>query len=240
MKGNERYKDLVSDSPNITGGAPAESQHVESQPHVIFLAVDVLKSTLGKKKITEIGISTLATSNLISRAPGDACVEWLKKIRTRNFRIREWSNLQETDLLLRYGDNFNKELGTSEWVSVHNAPKLIASCFGHAAPGLDSSVDVPVTTISSGVVPKTCNVIVVGHRVEKKIGDLRDIIGFDVTKLSNVTRAIDVLDMFRALQQNPKMRTLQSLLLELDKPIQTKPNPVSSFGWKSDVTPSKR
>lgn len=220
-------------------GAPPQQQHV------IFLAIDVSKSTtsLGqgkKKKIIEIGISTLATSDLIhGRARGEeACVvEWFKKIRTRNFKIREWSNFQDTDLVLGCGDNFKKELGTSEWISVHNAPKLIASCFGHASSpsGLDgSSVHNLSTNICGGVVvPKEneekCNIIVIGHRVEKKISDLRDIIGFDVTKLGNVItqKAIDVLDMFRALQQNPKTRTLHSLLQELDKQIQTKANPVS-------------
>lgn len=70
---------------------------------------------------------------------------------------------------------------------------------------------------------------VVGHRVEKKIGDLKDIIGCDVTKLGNVIKAIDVQDMFRALQQNSKARTLYSILQELDKPIQSNANPVSFF-----------
>lgn len=272
MKGNERYmSDHGVTIPTEEGASarppPTESSQLEQQQHVIFLAIDVSKPTITlgqgkKKKITEIGISTLATSDLAigrARGEGEACVvEWFKKIRTRNFKIREWSNIRETDLVLGYEDNFKKELGNSEWISVHNAPKLIASCFGHASPVLDgsSSVNSPPTRISSiGVVvapeEEKCNIIVVGHRIEKKISELRDIIGFDVTKLGNVItkKGLDVMDMFRALQQNPKTRTLCSLFHELDKPIQTKANPVSFsfFGWclgkrknrikQRDVTP---
>lgn len=257
--GNESYTNMMSNSINNTteaGPLPTESQ----EQHVIFLAIDISKSAPveqnKKKKTTEIGISTLATSDLlIGRARGKTYVEmdWFKKdIRTRNFRIKEWSNLQETDRILGYGDNFKKEFGKSEWISVHNAPKLIASCFGHdvsstpattarlghstfSSPSVDNdknNIPPPTNKSSHGVivpeeVKKRNIIIVVGHRVEKKISDLKDIIGFDVTKLRNVIKAIDVQDMFRALQQNPKTRTLHSLLQELDKPIQSNANPVS-------------
>lgn len=263
MKGNEGYMSNHGVSTTTECGVPPPTE--SSHQHVIFLAIDVSKSTTTmlrqgkKKKITEIGISTLATSDLVlGRARGEeACLmEWAKKIRTRNFRIREWSNFQETDLVLGYGDNLKKELGNSEWISVHSAPKLIASCFGHTASpsALDgSSVDISAANISStGVVfpeeggeIEKCNIIVVGYRVEKKISELRDIIGFDITKLGNVItkKAIDVLDMFRALQQDPKTHTLHSLFQELDKPLQAKANPVSfPFWWfgekkKKDVIP---
>lgn len=259
MKGKEGYMSDHGIKTTTEGGVPPPTK--SSHQHVIFLAIDVSKSTAtmlgqGKKKITEIGISTLATSDLVlGRARGEeACImEWAKKIRTRNFRIREWSNVQETDLVLGYRDNFKKELGNSEWISVHNAPKLIASCFGHTASpsALDgSSVDISAAKISStGVVfpeggeGEKCNIILVGNRVEKKISELRDIIGFDLTKLGNVItkKAIDVLDMFRALQQNPKSFTLHSLFQELDKPLQMKANPVSfPFWWFGKKKRKKR
>lgn len=249
----------MSNGINTTEAGPSRTESQER--HILFLAIDISKSAPGgqnkNKEITEIGISTLATSDLlIGRACGENFMEmdrFKRKIRTRNFRIKEWSNLQETDLVLGYGDNFKKELGNSEWISIHSAPKLIASCFGHDTSSnpattarLDhssssASVDnnnnniPPITNESShrvtvGEEGKKRNIIVVvGHRVEKKIADLKDIIGFDVTKLSNVIKAIDVQDMFRALQQNPKKRTLYSLFQELDKPIHTTPNPVSFF-----------
>lgn len=251
----------MSNDINTTEAGPSSTE--SKQEHVIFLAIEISKSAPRgqnkNKKITEIGISTLATSDLlIGRARGETHVEVdrvKEKIRTRNFKIKEWSNLQETDLVQGYGDTFKKELGSSEWISVHSAPKLIASCFGHdtssnpaitprlgGSSSSSASVDdnnnksYPPPTNKSGrgvIVPeegKKCdNIIVVGHRVEKKISDLKDIIGFDVTKLGNIIKDIDVQDMFRALQQNPKTRTLHSILQELDKPIQTNANPVSFF-----------
>lgn len=257
--GNESYTNMMSNGINTIEAGPSRTQSQEE--HIIFLAIDISKSAPGgqikNKKITEIGISTLATSDLlIDRACGGNYMEMdrsMKKIRTRNFRIKEWSNLQETDLVLGYGDNFKRELGNSEWISIHNAPKLIASCFGHdtfsnlattarldhfssSATIDNNNYNVPPPTdesshpVTVGKEGKKCNIIiVVGHRVEKKIADLKDIIGFDVTKLGNVIKAIDVQDMFRALQQNPKTRTLYSLFQELNKPIRTIPNPVSFF-----------
>lgn len=262
--GKESYANMMSNGINTTEPGPSTKE--SKQKHVIFIAIDISKSASRrqnkKKKITEIGISTLATSDLlIGRAYGETHIKMnllKEKIRTRNFRIKDWSNLEETDLVLRYGDTFKKELGNTEWISVHIAPKLIASCFGY---GEDSSnpannnprlgrsssfssafVDdnnnksFPPSTNKSDlgvIVPKEGKksdiIIVVGHRVEKKISDLKDIIGFDVTKLGNVIKAIDVQDMFRALQQNPKTRTLHSLFQDLDKPIQTSLNPVSVF-----------
>lgn len=260
--GNESYTKMMSNL-NTTDAGPSSTE--SQQQHAIFLAIEISKSAPGeqnkkRKKITEIGISTLATSDLlVGRAGGETYVEmdrFKKKIRTRNFRIKEWSNLQETDLVLGYEDNFKKEWGNSEWISVHNAPKLIASCFGHDASSnpantsrlghpSSSSTSVDDNNNNNNIPPRTNRsnhgviipeegkrrsiIIVVGHRVEKKISDLKDIIGFDVTKLGNVIKAIDVQDMFRALQQNPKARTLHSLFQELDKPIQTNPNPVGFF-----------
>lgn len=270
--GNESYTNMMSNGINTTEAGPSPTE--SNQQHVTFLAIDISKSAPGgqnnKRKITEIGISTLATSDLlIGQAHGETHVEmdrFKEKIRTRNFRIKEWSNLQETDLVLRYGDTFKKELGNSEWISVNSAPKLVASCFGHEAssnpaitPHLgrssipSASVDdnsnksppPPTNKPDRGVIvpkePKKCDlIIVVGHRVEKKISDLKDIIGFDVTKLGNVIKAIDIQDMFRALQQNPKTRTLHSLFQELDKPIQTNANPVSFFLLASRTKGEKR
>lgn len=253
----------MSNDINTTEAGPSSTQ--SKKEHVIFLAIEISKSASRggqnkKKKITEIGISTLATSDLlIGRARGETHVEmdrFKERIRTRNFIIKEWSNLQETDLVQGYGDTFKKELGSSECISVHSAPKLIASCFGHevssnpaitprlggSSSSSSASIDdnnnksfpQPTSKSDRGVIVpeegKKCDtVIVVGHRVEKKISDLKDIIGYDVTKLGNVIKAIDVQDMFRALQQNPKTRTLYSILQELDKPIQSNANPVSFF-----------
>lgn len=258
---NESYTNMMGNCFNTTevGPSPTESK----QQHFIFLAIDISKSAsrgqYKKKKITEIGISTLATSDLlIGRAHGVTHMKmdrFKEKIRTRNFRIKEWSNLEETDLVLRYGDTFEKALGNTEWISVHNAPKLIASCFGYedssnpannprlgrsssssASVNDNNHKSFPPATNKSDlgvIVPKEekkCDhIIVVGHRVEKKISDLKDIIGFNVTKLGNVIKTIDVQDMFRALQQNPKTRTLHSLFQELDEPIRASPTPVSVF-----------
>lgn len=183
--------------------------------NIIFLAIDVSKAKDGQNQVSEIGISTLDTNDLINRPPGTAGISWSKKIRSRNFRIKESTSLVETDFIMIYGDGFKPEFGKSKWISIYDAPKIIASCFGHLSPVPGSRLDDSAMASLNEAAKK---IILVGHELKTKIGHLRDIIGFDVTKLRNVLETIDTVDMFRALQQRPKKRTLHSISMELDIP----------------------
>ena len=123
--------------------------------NVIFISIDVESYERERTAITEIGISTLDTNDLADIPPGEGGVAWMKKIRSRHFRIQEYSHLVNSDFIVGCADKFEKEFGTSEWISIKDAPQVVASCFKHpySAPDLldqlaDNTTDEPSQTPS--------------------------------------------------------------------------------------------
>lgn len=94
---------------------------------VVFVCIDVESYERDHRQITEIGVSTLDTRDLIEIAPGQDGKNWMTQIRSRHFRITERAHLINTDFVKGSPDRF--EFGTSEWVSVQDAPRLVDSCF---------------------------------------------------------------------------------------------------------------
>lgn len=56
--------------------------------------------------ITEIGIATLDTADIIDVAPGQGGVNWFEHIRARHFRVKEYSNLINTEFVTGCPDRF--------------------------------------------------------------------------------------------------------------------------------------
>ena len=204
---------------------------------VVFICVDVEAYEREHRAITEIGISSLDTRDLINLAPGEGGTDWLKKIRSRHFRIREYGHLQNTEFVAGCADRFEKAFGTSEWVSKADAPKIVASCFrppfavnpknpeanlrfvavDHPQAGPfrpnDSAPSAPDIAQPNDTYPKR-NIILVGHDIKSDIEYLRDV-GYDVSNLSNLLEAIDTADIYRAFKQEQNPRNLGQVLLEL-------------------------
>lgn len=194
---------------------------------IVFVCVDVEAYEKDHKKVTEVGISTLDTLDLISSPPGEGGVEWMKKIRARHFRIIEHAHLNNTEFVAGCADKLMERFGTSEWISIKEAPQVIASCFRHpfSAPGEyrpypkdiskagrhgSGSQYLPPIDDSR---PKR-NIVLVGHDIKADIGYMRDI-GYNVTNLPNLLEAIDTGDMFRAMKHEQNPRSLGAVLLEL-------------------------
>lgn len=208
------------------------------EQEVVFIAIDVEWFERSNKTITEIGISTLDTADLREIAPGKGCLAWMDQIRARHFRIKEHSHLINTDFVAGCGDRFEAAFGTSEWISLEDAPKVVASCFQlatNSAPrGPDGSptdtrnehnVNEPshsssLTTVSGlgdendeGVKAKR-NIILVGHDIKADVDRLRAV-GFDLSNQSNILEVLDTGDMFRALKHEQQPRSLGAILLDL-------------------------
>lgn len=66
---------------------------------VVFICVDVEAYERNNTLITEIGIATLDTEDLITLVPGEGGANWLEKIRTRHFRINEYKHLNNTEFV---------------------------------------------------------------------------------------------------------------------------------------------
>lgn len=201
--------------------------------NVIFIAIDVESYERERTAITEIGVSTLDTSDLADIPPGKGGVAWMKKIRSRHFRIKEFAHLVNSDFIIGCADKFEKEFGTSEWISIKEAPQVIASCFKHpySDPNLldhlaDNLTNEPSQTpsrsnddyslpapVKDNDTASKRNIILVGHGIKADIEYLRSI-GYDV--LSGIREPIDTADMFRAVKHEQQPRSLGSLLLDLE------------------------
>lgn len=195
---------------------------------VVFVCVDVEAYEKDHKKITEVGISTLDTLDLAKSPPGEGGVEWMKMIRGRHFRIAEHGHLANTDFVVGCADKFEEKFGTSEWISIKEAPQVIASCFRH--PFSESGQYYPYPSDQNTVGRNGCgshylpsieenqskrNIVLVGHDIKADIDYLRNI-GYDVTNLSDLLEAIDTADMFRAMKHEQNPRNLGAVLNELE------------------------
>lgn len=208
------------------------------EQEVVFIAIDVEWYERSNNTITEIGISTLDTADLREIGPGEGCSAWMDQIRARHFRIKEHSHLINSDFVSGCGDRFEAAFGTSEWVSLEDAPKVVASCFRlektsaprgpHGSP-TDSHTRHDVTENShsssrasisglehennEGAKPKR-NIILVGHDIKADVDRLRAV-GFDLSNQSNILEVLDTGDMFRALKHEQQPRSLGAILLDL-------------------------
>lgn len=213
------------------------------EQEVVFIAIDVEWYERSHKTITEIGISVLDTADLREIAPGEGCLAWMDQIRARHFRIKDHSHLINTDFVAGCGDRFEAAFGTSEWISLADAPKVVASCFrleraasasnvsdgGGGSPtdvrnGHDDNEPSRSSSLASisggaeheddeGAKPKR-NIILVGHDIKSDIDHLRAL-GFDLSNMSNILEVIDTADMFRALKHEQQPRSLGAILLDL-------------------------
>lgn len=206
--------------PTLPAPYPFENQ-------VVFVCVDVESYEKDHKKVTEIGISTLDTLDLMNTPPGEGGLDWMKKICARHFRIAEYAHLNNTEFITGCADRFEEKFGQSEWISIKEAPQVVASCFRHpfSAPGQYPPYPADARAVGrygSGSqylppvddkAPKR-NIILVGHEISADIQYLRSI-GYDVSNLSNVLEALDTVDLYRAMKHGQNPSSLGSVLLDL-------------------------
>ena len=194
--------------------------------NVVFICVDIESYERDHNKITEIGVSTLDTLDIIKIPPGTDGEVWINQIRCRHFRVVEHAHLNNSDFIAGCADRFEAQFGQSEWISIREAPQVIASCFKppFSAPGQYTrhpSTKHEVPRYGSNIQPlvednpvQKRNIVLVGHETRSDIDYLLKI-GYDVGNLSNVIEAIDTANLFRAHKHEQNPRTLGAILLEL-------------------------
>lgn len=210
--------------PDLAPTSPAPYPFDKS---IVFVCVDVEAWERDQKIITEIGISTLDTNDLLGVPPGKGGIEWMKKLRGRHFRIAEYAHLTNTDFVAGCADNFEVKFGTSEWISIKEAPQAVASCFRHPFSEAGSYTPFPLDRQKFGRngsgshylpsvnehAPKR-NIVLVGHEIKSDIEYLRTI-GYDVTNLSNLSEAVDTIDLYKAMKHGRDTPSLGAVLLDL-------------------------
>ncbi|OCK75742.1 hypothetical protein K432DRAFT_408757 [Lepidopterella palustris CBS 459.81] len=173
---------------------------------VVFISVDIEAYERSPRLITEVGISTLDVRDLISMAPGPNGSNWLAQIRTRHFRIREHSHLNNFEFVLGCADKF--EFGTSEFISLCDAPAAIASCF-------KPPYSKPIPDLAGG--DEKRNIILLGHDTNQDINYLQQL-GYNPLNMSNLVEVLDTATMYRAWKRELNARSLGGILYEFDIP----------------------
>ncbi|OAP59156.1 hypothetical protein AYL99_06454 [Fonsecaea erecta] len=97
----------------------------EAEP--VIIAIDIEAYERSHNLITEIGISTLDTLDLVNIPPGPSGKNWTDQIRSRHFRIKGREHLINKDFCV--GDPNSFHFGKSEWVDLKDAVAKVDSCF---------------------------------------------------------------------------------------------------------------
>ncbi|EXJ55036.1 uncharacterized protein A1O5_12775 [Cladophialophora psammophila CBS 110553] len=93
----------------------------------VIIAIDVEAYERDHDIITEIGISTLDTLDLVNIPPGPNGKNWMDRIRSRHFRISGREHLVNKDFCIGNPNAF--QFGRSEWVDLKEAVAEVDSCF---------------------------------------------------------------------------------------------------------------
>ncbi|KAB8232751.1 hypothetical protein ETB97_004320 [Aspergillus alliaceus] len=168
----------------------------------VFISIDVESNEHHHKQITEVGISTLDTLDLVDISPGDDGDHWRTKIQSRHLRVEEYAHHVNRDFVIGCPDNF--DFGASEWVSTDD---LVAA--------VQASFQVP--TVGESHAPR--NLVLVGHATTGDVRYLRQI-GVRMERKPEGTAGfidtVDTADFFRIIRNETTTRKLGGILQEFD------------------------
>lgn len=99
----------------------------------VFVCVDLEAFEFAQDKITEVGVSVLDSRHVVGNGPGPDGNEWLSKIVTRHFIIKEHKHLVNKRFLHGCPDKFN--FGTSEIVPLNRVHMTLTQLFNNPSPG---------------------------------------------------------------------------------------------------------
>ncbi|KAK5046587.1 hypothetical protein LTR84_007348 [Exophiala bonariae] len=93
----------------------------------VLISFDVEAYERAHNLITEIGVSTLDTLDLVGIPPGIGGINWLDQIRSRHFRIIGREHLRNKDFCPGDPDAF--QFGKSEFIDLSEAAEKVDGCF---------------------------------------------------------------------------------------------------------------
>lgn len=78
---------------------PRKAAPYDQESEVVFVCIDIEANERNSSQITEIGIATLDTRDVMSVAPGERGINWMNKIRARHIRIDEYKHIVNTEFI---------------------------------------------------------------------------------------------------------------------------------------------
>lgn len=188
----------------------------------VFVSVDVESNERCHSQVTEVGISTLDTLDLIGIPPGDGGGNWTSRIQSRHLRVREYAHVVNKDFVSGCPDKF--EFGKSEWISMENMVTTVdgffQSPYSHQVndPTASNGQHNPVNTTDEIPPHKKLsrNIVFVGHNNRADMAYLRDlgVAAFDKASNGPFLDALDTAELFRTLQGEDNPRSLGGILGE--------------------------
>jgi hypothetical protein len=183
---------------------------------VVFICVDVESHERAHHKITEIGLATLDTRDLVGVVPGYDGEEWRKQIKARHFRINEHRHLVNHEFVQGHPDGF--DFGESTFVQLKEAPAHVAACF---QPPFGAHIsNTPEDEISSIMLRELNlnekrNIVFLGHDTLSDIRYLQQL-GYDPMKVENIIEAMDTAKMYQGWRRDPQPTSLGRIMNDFD------------------------
>lgn len=180
----------------------------------VLISIDVESYERDPRKITEVGISTLDTLDLVGVAPNAFGSAWREKIRSRHFRIIENSHLENSEFVRGAAADFR--FGKSEFIRLHEAPEIVATCF--RTPFSAPEGHVSHESNGEDAAKEKRKIVLVGHDFANDIRYMRNL-GYDVKNLSNLSRQSPILDtqaLYRSITGDKDPSKLSKILEDVD------------------------
>lgn len=177
----------------LPGTDGLEPQRANPESWVLFVSVDVEAFEYNQRLITEIGVSTLATKDLVGIQPGVRGSNWVGKIRSHHFRVREHGHLVNKNHVEGCPGKF--DFGESGWISIKDVSTVLEE-YCH-----------PTRLSHSGEMYK---VVLVGHDVSADIRYFNKI-GLDIVEM--FSDCIDTSNLYKASNRDNRQYSLSALLL---------------------------
>ena len=192
VKRAQRYLGLRSRGPSVMLSKSGPGT-LPSYPVLVSIDIEVWERN--HNLLTEVGISTLYTNDLLGIEPGENGKDWLAKIKHRHLRIEENKHQKNGTFVDDMSERF--EFGTSEWISNADAARRVEDAL----------------TLNTDGGPRS--VVLVGHNISSDLGFLRKM-KCDFTKLDNVIDIVDTDLMYRSLKNETNARSLSFICNQLD------------------------
>jgi hypothetical protein len=224
LKRAQRYLGLratVDQTTSTLPGVPQAINPTSATPFafdqsVVFICVDVESHERAHHKITEVGLATLDTRDLVGVAPGTDGEDWRMKIKARHFRINEHRHLVNHEFVQGHPDGF--DFGESTFVGLKEAPSHVAACF-HPPFGVHTS-NTPEDEASSIALreldlSEKRNLVFLGHDTLSDIRYLQEL-GYDPMKMENIIEAMDTAKMYQAWRRDQQPTSLGRIMNDFD------------------------
>ncbi|KAL4943018.1 hypothetical protein BDV06DRAFT_235039 [Aspergillus oleicola] len=169
----------------------------------VFISVDVEVNERCHSQVTEVGISTLDTRDLVGIAPGPRGENWQSRIKSHHLRVLEYKHHANHLYVRGCPDEF--EFGISEWTSTDDVSRSVQAHFAHPS-------------FFDGPDKKLRPLVLVGHSLDSDIEYLRlsgvHIIE-DSSGASKFTDHLDTATCFQFIRGNTEPRSLGAVVGEL-------------------------